>query len=297
MHHYPFNPSAYNLSTAHWTEDRTAVECERALLRDLAYRRLLDLYYGEEEPIPSKTQAVSIKIRMLKHEDIVALVLREKFKLVEGFWVQGRAEQEIQRYQRKAEAARANGALGGRPPKLETHKNPAGSDPVATRTRTRTTLKTPLPPEGEVWWLEFWNTYPRKEGKPAALKAFAKALTVAPSFQAVMDGLRRYLPCAQWQDKTKIPHPATWLNREGWNDTPAEAPVKGATGGGPVNWWDTKTGVLAKGVDLRVPAPADDTAASWYTFMAAVWLAAGPGEWVDHTSLAYPRYKRLLEVS
>lgn len=66
----------------------------------------------------------------------------------------------------------------------------------------------------------FYNVYPRKVGKQAALKAFAKALTIA-SVDDILAGALRYgndpnLPV----DENFIPHPATWLNGGRWEDGP-----------------------------------------------------------------------------
>lgn len=70
---------------------------------------------------------------------------------------------------------------------------------------------------------EFWETYPRKVGKPAALRAF-KAAAKGPRERAetILDGL------VTWRQAWKragtaiafIPHPATWLNQRRWEDTP-----------------------------------------------------------------------------
>lgn len=64
---------------------------------------------------------------------------------------------------------------------------------------------------------DFWSAYPRKIGKGEALKAWTKH----------RPPLDRVLATLDWQrtsrDWTKdggafIPHPATWLNRAGWED-------------------------------------------------------------------------------
>jgi len=62
---------------------------------------------------------------------------------------------------------------------------------------------------------EFWEAYPRKIGKATAKKAFdklvdAQALAVAGARRLAHDP---NLPPVQY-----IPHPTTWLNREGWLD-------------------------------------------------------------------------------
>ncbi len=69
-------------------------------------------------------------------------------------------------------------------------------------------------------WAEFWATYPRKVGKRAAEKAFERAVARA-SVEVVLAGARRFsadpnLPA----DKQFIPHPATWLNQDRWEDEP-----------------------------------------------------------------------------
>lgn len=65
---------------------------------------------------------------------------------------------------------------------------------------------------------QFWSLYPRKAGKASARKAFNNLDDEV--IDDVMAGVVRLrndpnLPPAQY-----IPHPATWLNREGWDDDP-----------------------------------------------------------------------------
>jgi hypothetical protein len=66
------------------------------------------------------------------------------------------------------------------------------------------------------WFDEFWKAYPRKVGKPAAKKAFMK-LDDAVS---ALHGAQRLASDPNLPPTQFIPHPATWLNREGWNDEP-----------------------------------------------------------------------------
>lgn len=72
----------------------------------------------------------------------------------------------------------------------------------------------------------FWSLYPRKVGKRTALAAYQRASSRA-SDDVIVDGLRQQLP--SWTDPRYIPHPTTWLNRDGWEDDPcptgALAPV------------------------------------------------------------------------
>lgn len=75
-------------------------------------------------------------------------------------------------------------------------------------------FKPPLDPFGS-----FWAAYPRKVGKATAAKAFTSACKRAAATD-IIDGARRMaadpnLPAARF-----IPHPTTWLNRDGWGDDP-----------------------------------------------------------------------------
>lgn len=106
MHYYQFHVSDYLHDTAHLSIEE-----------DLAFRRLLDLYYTQEKPIPNKTREVSRRIRMSKHENAVQTVLEEFFMydMENDQWFHARCDKTIADYQAKAERNRAVGKLGGRP--------------------------------------------------------------------------------------------------------------------------------------------------------------------------------------
>jgi len=106
MHYYSFHVSDYIHDTAHLSNDE-----------DLAFRRLLDLYYTQEKPIPNKTHEVARRIRMGKKVDAVQTVLEEFFMYSQehDFWYHKRCDETIIAYQAKAERNRAVGKLGGRP--------------------------------------------------------------------------------------------------------------------------------------------------------------------------------------
>lgn len=140
MHYYAFNIGDYTSHTAHLSPSE-----------DIAYRRLLDLYYQTESPISNDIKAVCRQIRMRDHEADVAIVLSEFFCLDGESWVSSRCDREIADYHAKADKARANGRRGGRPKKPEETKqeprnNQAGSsrfhsdNPDATKTEPREKL-------------------------------------------------------------------------------------------------------------------------------------------------------------
>ena len=106
MHYYSFHVSDYIHDTAHLS-----------LYEDLAFRRLLDLYYTSEKPIPNKTHEVARRIRMANQEGAVQTVLEEffMFDMDNNCWFHKRCDKAIADYQAKAERNREVGKLGGRP--------------------------------------------------------------------------------------------------------------------------------------------------------------------------------------
>jgi hypothetical protein len=71
-------------------------------------------------------------------------------------------------------------------------------------------------------FVAFWDAYPRKVGKPAALKAWGRIARADALLDAMLDAIRAQQRSAQWtKDGGEfIPHPATWLNQRRWEDVP-----------------------------------------------------------------------------
>lgn len=65
---------------------------------------------------------------------------------------------------------------------------------------------------------DFWKEYPRKVAKLAGQSAYEKALERSTHAE-IMERLNTH-KLTQWMGKPedKIPHPATWLNREDFSD-------------------------------------------------------------------------------
>lgn len=96
MFHYPFHVSDYIADTAHLTIEE-----------DIAYRRLLDLYYTTEAPIPNDVSGIARRIRMPKHTEIVASILMEFFALSDDdCWHKARCDAEIEKFRWFAEAGK-----------------------------------------------------------------------------------------------------------------------------------------------------------------------------------------------
>jgi uncharacterized protein YdaU (DUF1376 family) len=143
MHYYTFNIGDYRGATAHLSNEE-----------DLAYRRLLDMYYDTEKKIPADTQWVARRLRL--DSKIIDDVLTDMFEKQEDGWFNARCDEVIAQYHAMAEKNRANGKLGGR------KKNPVGnpmetdSQPIVKATInqeliTNNQVNTNIcPPDGEL---------------------------------------------------------------------------------------------------------------------------------------------------
>ena len=67
---------------------------------------------------------------------------------------------------------------------------------------------------------EFWEVYPKHLQKGEARKAFFKAVQRVGDADTILDGVRRMAADPNLPVKQFIPYPATWLNRDGWDDEP-----------------------------------------------------------------------------
>ena len=96
-------------------------------------------------------------------------------------------------------------------------KTPARSPQVHDSDTDVDTKKTPAADAAD--FDAFWELYPRKIGKTAARKAYAKARKEVTA-ERIAEGVTN--AAAVWfasnTEERFIPHPTTWLNRGGWDD-------------------------------------------------------------------------------
>lgn len=117
-------------------------------------------------------------------------------------FIRGRLDIQFEKAKAKADIARKNGKGGGRPP--------AKRKPRKTQPKPKITQSVIDPFD------EFWDLYDKKKSKPEAKKKFELALK-KESFENIMLGLQSYVK-SRGTDTTYWKHPATWLNKECWND-------------------------------------------------------------------------------
>ena len=194
MNYYNFHIGDYISHTIHLS-----------LEEDLAYRRLLDMYYDTELPIPNNIPLVSRKLRI--NADVVKTVLDEFFDLTEDGFKNFRAENEIAEYRKFIEKQKANGSKGGRPKKshrkptanpIQTQNNP-NQEPITTNQEpiVKATKGSRLSADFELHetWTEFCQTE-RPDLNP----------------QKVFDSFKDYWTAKAGNQGVKLDWQATWRN-------------------------------------------------------------------------------------
>jgi hypothetical protein len=103
---------------------------------------------------------------------------------------------------------------------------------------------------------EFWMLYPRKVAKASARKAWKK-LTETQQLEAAKAIANH---CQYWKAKETalefIPHAATWLNQERWEDELVIEPKKEKI---DKRWMFSNDGIVAKARELGVLGNGYDT--------------------------------------
>lgn len=86
------------------------------------------------------------------------------------------------------------------------------------------TVEAETVPEYELLFTEFWKAYPNKKAKQAAVKAWKRLKPDRALFNVIMQALEAAKRSDQWsRDGGRyIPHPATWINGQRWEDQDAE---------------------------------------------------------------------------
>lgn len=214
MNYYPHHIGDYKSATMHLSNEE-----------DLAYRRLLEMYYDTEQPIPLETQWVARRLRV--GTDALQSVLNDFFVCTESGWKQPKCDLVIREYHEMAEKNRRNGKLGGRPKtNKQAVENPVGSqsdasgNPVVTHSKANQEPITKNQKPKDIYKPEFerfWSVYPEKTGKGAAYTSWQKVNPDVQLQSTIMAAVAAY----KLSKKVKegfIKNPATWLNQRCWED-------------------------------------------------------------------------------
>jgi len=203
MHYYSFNIGDYASHTRHLSP-----------IEDLAYRRLLDLYYLHEQPLNERSTTVARLINLRDNQVEVQAILEEFFELVEGTgWINQRADDEIAKYHGKLEAASRAGKasaekrLNARSTDVQLNKK---QEPITIKQEPVVKTKPIAPPDGvsPATWSDFLVI--RKAKK-------------APVTAAAIAGIEREARKAHWSLEKALVEccargwagfKAEWVNKE-----------------------------------------------------------------------------------
>lgn len=117
-------------------------------------------------------------------------------------------------------------------------------------------------PDLEDDFAAWYDLYPRKVGKQAALRAYRKARKSATA-DDLLDGLTRQLPLLRGSEERFRPHPSTWLNEGRWEDE-HDAPAAVDDSGWQSAW-----------TPPTAPAEVADDPAAYVEWLAEQRKAAG----------------------
>ena len=204
MHYFQHNIADYRKDTMHLS-----------LLEHGVYRQLLDQYYLNEQPLfddPNRIMRL-INAKTDEEKQAVLNILGDFFELTKDGFIHKRCDLEIKTYNEKSIKASNSAKIRWENANvMQTHSEPnANHKPITINHKPLTNIK-PLSD-----FDMFWIAYPKKVGKEAARKAWAKA---NPDLSTVLNALEWQKVSPQWfkNNGLYIPNPSTWLNQHRWED-------------------------------------------------------------------------------
>lgn len=217
MHYYQFNIKDYSFATI-----------RMSLMEDLAFRRMLDLFYESEKPLPHELSRVAKLIGMKDYQEEIRDVLNEFWNETESGWVNDRANEEIAKYQAKADSARVNGKKGGRPvkPKITQSVNLANPEKSESKANHKPITNNQEPIKDNTSFINdgfehWWLNYPKKADKKKSLAKF-KVITKGWGDERFTEFVNMITKDCKKRfantEKSFIPNATTYLNGERWND-------------------------------------------------------------------------------
>jgi uncharacterized protein YdaU (DUF1376 family) len=201
MNFYPFHIGDYLSHTSHLSDEE-----------DLAYRRMIDLYYQTEEPF-TDTAKLARKVR--SSFEIVGNLLHEFFVYEENAWHNKRADAEIAKYKAMKDGGRKGAAMRWHKPSDSPPIALPNATPMPTKNqepRTKNHIKAISP----IGFDLFWNAYNKKIGKPNSLKQWAK---IKPDDELLKLIVSKALADASAKPDNKFrKDPERWLKGQHWLD-------------------------------------------------------------------------------
>lgn len=219
MHYYQHHIGDFIRDTANLNDHQLAT-----------YLRMLWVYYDTEKPIAGDLDDLAFAMR--SDAATVRLLLRHYFQESAEGWRHTRCDKEISDYHSKAEKARQSAnARWSNAKGMRTHSDRIASEQKIDANQEPITKNhkkhSPAPGGLEGRFEKFWLAYPRKVGKDAARKAFAKRKPDDELLSRMLSTIEAQVRSPEWQKEGGqfIPHPSTWLNQGRWEDVVVYVPA------------------------------------------------------------------------
>jgi len=202
MNFYPFHIGDYLSHTSHLTDEE-----------DLAYRRMIDLYYQTEEPF-TDTAKLARKVR--SSFEIVGSLLHEFFVYENDAWHNKRADAEIAKYQamkdggRKGAAVRWHKGSDSPPITLPNHPlMPTKNQEPLTKNHIKTTAPKVATPVGvsDDLWSDFL-VYRKRLKAPVTDRVLARLIKEAELAKMPLDQVLETIIFKGWRS-----FDATWIQQ------------------------------------------------------------------------------------
>jgi len=223
---------------------------ERSIFSDA-----IELYYDTEKPLISDINKLSRLLLATTDEEkaSVNIILEEFFTLKKDGYHNKRCDKEILKYHQFIEKqSKAGKASAERRLNIGTTKSnqrstshthiPIPSLPIpSTQIKEKKNTK-----ERDINFQKFWNSYPNKTGKQAAIASWKNQ---KPVLDNVLKALEWQKKSDQWQaDNGKfIPNPSTYLNQGRWQDEPSEQ-ISTIANHREADWRESKAGIEKMGI-------------------------------------------------
>ena len=229
MNFYPFHIGDYISHTSHLSD-----------AEDLAYRRLIDLYYQTEAPFPHELAMLARKVKSTT--EIVDTLLNEFFEFGDNTWHNTRADKEIAKYHAMQDGGRKGAAIRW----SKGSDSPPNAKPMPTKNQeplTKNHIKTIAPPEGVD--MSLWNDYlkVRKAAKKPLTETALKGL-IREAGKAKISLSDALQTCCE---RSWVGFKAEWINKsETTQDRPAQ------------RWDSSIQSIVNKGKELGIlPKPGE----------------------------------------
>lgn len=274
------------------------------------YLLLLMAYWRNKGPLPDKGNKLANICKASASEwRILRPVLAEFFEEVDGHWVHGRADKELEAagMRKAAASSKAKAAAEARWGKAAKHSSEQCSEHApGTPQAVPEQCPTPSPKEkvskaspshppagGKAARFEdFWLAWPKTERKHDKAKCLDhwKRHNLDPIADLILADVRTKRGTQKWAEGY-IEAPLVYLRGRRWED--GVTPNEGEPGQAVAQWWENGAGISAKGVELGL-GPWKETE-QFPTYRARVFAKAGPGPWNEPAPAGLPGVLKTTE--